>query len=128
MQVVPYVGADVAPRAGVDWSGSATLKEAESNIKVGTRLLFEKTHRAYVIVMAGNVNFHWGESSVTAMRGQSIVPFDVRGETSGGIKVARYPIALENLAWVSHLGIDADLGQHGLERLVHLQRRNGRLL
>lgn len=42
MQVIPYVGADVAPRAGVDWQGSETLYQLESNIKVGTLHLFEQ--------------------------------------------------------------------------------------
>ena len=42
MQVVPFVGRDVAPRAGVDWDGSETLYEPVSNIKVGTRHLFEQ--------------------------------------------------------------------------------------
>jgi soluble lytic murein transglycosylase len=41
MQVVPFVGEDVATRAGVDWSGHETLFEPESNIKLGTLHLFE---------------------------------------------------------------------------------------
>jgi len=41
MQVVPFVGESVAPRAGVDWSGRETLFDAESNIKLGTLHLFE---------------------------------------------------------------------------------------
>lgn len=42
MQVIPFVGKDVATRAGVDWEDSNTLFEAESNIKLGTRHLFEQ--------------------------------------------------------------------------------------
>jgi len=42
MQVVPFVGKDVAPRAGVDWSGKGTLFEPKSNIKLGTHHLFEQ--------------------------------------------------------------------------------------
>lgn len=42
MQVVPLVGEDVAPRAGVDWQGNETLYEPVANIKVGTRHLFEQ--------------------------------------------------------------------------------------
>ncbi|MDH4156943.1 MAG: transglycosylase SLT domain-containing protein [candidate division Zixibacteria bacterium] len=42
MQVVPFVGEDVALRAGVDWEGSQTLFEPESNIKLGTLHLFEQ--------------------------------------------------------------------------------------
>ena len=42
MQVVPFVGRDVAPRAGVNWEGSGTLFEPEANIKLGTLHLFEQ--------------------------------------------------------------------------------------
>ncbi|MBD3332754.1 transglycosylase SLT domain-containing protein [candidate division GN15 bacterium] len=42
MQVVPLVGEDVAPRAGVDWQGNETLYEPVANIKMGTRHLFEQ--------------------------------------------------------------------------------------
>jgi len=42
MQVVPFVGEDVATRAGVDWSGSETLFEPEANIKLGVHHLFEQ--------------------------------------------------------------------------------------
>ncbi len=42
MQVVPFVGKDVALRAGVNWEGSTTLFEPESNIKLGTLHLFEQ--------------------------------------------------------------------------------------
>lgn len=42
MQVVPFVGEDVAPRAGVDWEGEETLFEPEENIKLGTQHLFEQ--------------------------------------------------------------------------------------
>ncbi len=42
MQVIPFVGADLAPRAGVNWEGSETLFEFETNIKLGTFHLFEQ--------------------------------------------------------------------------------------
>ena len=42
MQVIPFVGADVAKRAGVDWEGAQTLSQPEANIKLGTRHLFEQ--------------------------------------------------------------------------------------
>ncbi len=42
MQVVPFVGADLAPRAGVNWEGSETLFEPETNIRLGTFHLFEQ--------------------------------------------------------------------------------------
>lgn len=42
MQVIPFVGADVAVRAGVNWEGSETLFQPEANIKLGTLHLFEQ--------------------------------------------------------------------------------------
>jgi len=42
MQVVPFVGKDLAKRSGVDWKGSKTLFEPETNIKLGTLHLFEQ--------------------------------------------------------------------------------------
>jgi soluble lytic murein transglycosylase len=42
MQVVPYVGEDVANRAGVEWDGMETLFKPEDNIKLGLHHLFEQ--------------------------------------------------------------------------------------
>lgn len=42
MQVRPFVGEDVAPRAGVDWEGSETLFQPEKNVKLGMHYLFEQ--------------------------------------------------------------------------------------
>ena len=42
MQVVPFVGEDVATRAGVEWEGSQSLFEPEKNIKLGTLHMFEQ--------------------------------------------------------------------------------------
>lgn len=42
MQVVPFVGKDLAERSDVDWDGAQTLFEPESNIKLGTQHLFEQ--------------------------------------------------------------------------------------
>ncbi len=42
MQVVPFVGEDIAGRSGVAWQGSKTLFEPEVNIKLGTQHLFEQ--------------------------------------------------------------------------------------
>lgn len=42
MQVVPYVGENLASRTGLEWSGSETLFEPEANIKLGTFHLFEQ--------------------------------------------------------------------------------------
>ena len=42
MQVMPFIGADVSPRAGVNWEGTSTLFEPEANIKLGMHHLFEQ--------------------------------------------------------------------------------------
>jgi soluble lytic murein transglycosylase len=42
MQVVPFVGQDLASRSGIDWQGSQTLFDAETNIRLGTLHLFEQ--------------------------------------------------------------------------------------
>ncbi len=49
MQVVPFVGEDLANRSGVDWEGVETLFEPDKNIKLGTLHLFEQ------ILAFGNV-------------------------------------------------------------------------
>jgi hypothetical protein len=42
MQVRPFVGRDVATRAGVEWEGSESLFEPVKNIKLGTLHMFEQ--------------------------------------------------------------------------------------
>ncbi len=43
MQVMPFVGEDVAQRSGlVEWEGPNTLFDYESNIRIGMRHLFEQ--------------------------------------------------------------------------------------
>lgn len=42
MQVVPFVGRDVAERTGLPWEGSQTLFNAQANIKLGALHLFEQ--------------------------------------------------------------------------------------
>lgn len=42
MQVVPFVGKDLADRSDVEWTGSSTLFQPEANIKLGTQHLFEQ--------------------------------------------------------------------------------------
>ena len=61
MQVIPFVGKDVAPRAGVDWSGTETLYEPESNIKMGTRHLFEQLLK-FGDVKKALVSYNMGET------------------------------------------------------------------
>jgi soluble lytic murein transglycosylase len=61
MQVIPFVGKDVAPRAGVDWTGTETLYEPEANIKVGTRHLFEQLLK-FGDVKKALVSYNMGET------------------------------------------------------------------
>jgi len=61
MQVIPFVGEDVANRAGVDWEGPATLDEAESNIKLGSRHLFEQILK-FGDVKKALVSYNMGET------------------------------------------------------------------
>ncbi len=42
MQLIPYVGKDVATRAGVEWEGDKTLFEPTANIRLGMQHLFEQ--------------------------------------------------------------------------------------
>ena len=66
MQVVPFVGEDVAPRAGVDWQGSETLYEPKANIKLGTRHLFEQILKFKDIKQAV-VAYNVGETRLRSM-------------------------------------------------------------
>ncbi len=42
MQLMPALGKAMAPGAGVEWQGPATLHQPEANIKMGTLYLFEQ--------------------------------------------------------------------------------------
>ncbi len=66
MQVIPFVGKDVAPRAGVEWEGSSTLYEPEANIKVGTRHLFEQILK-FGDVRKAIVAYNVGETRLRSM-------------------------------------------------------------
>lgn len=70
MQVIPYVAADVAPRAGVDWSGSSTLVEPETNIKLGARLLFEQILK-FGDVKKALVSYNMGETALRDLMRQN---------------------------------------------------------
>lgn len=63
MQVVPFVGEDVASRAGVDWEGTSTLYEPEANIKLGSRHLFEQILK-FGDVKQALVAYNMGETRV----------------------------------------------------------------
>jgi soluble lytic murein transglycosylase-like protein len=66
MQVIPFVGADVAQRAGVNWKGSETLWEPESNIKVGALHLFEQILK-FGDVKKALVAYNVGETRLRSM-------------------------------------------------------------
>jgi len=66
MQVIPYVGEDVAPRAGVDWQGLGTLFEPEANIKVGTLHLFEQILK-FGDVKKALVAYNMGETKLRGL-------------------------------------------------------------
>ena len=61
MQVIPYVGKDVAPRAGVEWEGNETLHEPIANIKLGSLHLFEQILK-FKDVKKALVAYNMGES------------------------------------------------------------------
>jgi soluble lytic murein transglycosylase-like protein len=66
MQVMPFVGADIASRSGIEWEGEATLYDPEVNISLGTQHLFEQ------ILKFGNirdalVSYNMGETRVRSM-------------------------------------------------------------
>lgn len=66
MQVIPFVGEDLATRSDVDWQGSKTLFEPEANIKLGTLHLFEQ------ILKFGDVNkalvaYNMGETRLRSL-------------------------------------------------------------
>lgn len=66
MQVVPFVGKDLANRSGISYNGSESLFELETNIKLGTLHLFEQ------ILKFGDINkalvaYNMGETRVRGM-------------------------------------------------------------
>jgi soluble lytic murein transglycosylase-like protein len=69
MQVIPFVGADVAPRAGVDWEGTGTLDQPESNIKVGTLHLFEQILK-FGDVKEALLAYNMGEARLRSLKRQ----------------------------------------------------------
>ena len=66
MQVMPFVGEDVANRSGIEWEGEKTLFQPEANISLGTQHLFEQ------ILKFGNIKdalvaYNMGESKVRSI-------------------------------------------------------------
>jgi soluble lytic murein transglycosylase len=70
MQVVPFVGEDVAPRAGVNWDGAETLFEPGSNIKMGTRHLFEQILK-FSDVKQALLSYYMGEAALRGLMRQN---------------------------------------------------------
>ncbi len=66
MQLAPITGADVAPRAGVVWSGTPTLMEPETNIKLGAYRLFELILK-YKDLKEALVSYNMGESKMAGI-------------------------------------------------------------
>ncbi len=66
MQVVPFVGKDLAERSGVEWNGSETLYDVEKNIKLGTLHLFEQILE-FGDIKKALVAYNMGETRVRGM-------------------------------------------------------------
>ncbi len=66
MQVVPFVGEDVAERAGVEWQGKESLFEPETNIKLGTLHLFEQILE-FGDIKKALVAYNYGETRLRGM-------------------------------------------------------------
>ncbi|HKK20267.1 MAG TPA: lytic transglycosylase domain-containing protein [candidate division Zixibacteria bacterium] len=66
MQVVPFVGKDVASRTGIDWEGSKTLFQPETNIKLGTFHLFEQLLK-FGDIKKALLSYNLGESRLRGM-------------------------------------------------------------
>jgi soluble lytic murein transglycosylase-like protein len=74
MQVVPFVGEDLASRSGVDWKGNETLFEPETNIRLGTMHLFEQILK-FGDVKKALVAYNVGETRLRGiMRSQKPIP------------------------------------------------------
>ena len=71
MQMIPYVGEDVAMRAGVDWEGMQTLFEPQSNIKLGTLHLFEQILE-FGDVQRAIVAYNMGETRLRGLIRQNL--------------------------------------------------------
>ena len=66
MQVVPFVGKDLADRSGIEWDGSETLYDVEKNIKLGTLHLFEQILE-FGDIKNALVSYNMGETRVRGM-------------------------------------------------------------
>ena len=66
MQLMPFVGADVSKRAGVDWEGTQTLYSPEKNIKLGVHHLFEQILK-FKDIKKALLAYNIGESRLRSM-------------------------------------------------------------
>lgn len=66
MQVVPFVGKDLAERSGVEWNGSETLYDVEKNIKLGSLHLFEQILE-FGDIKKALISYNMGETRVRGM-------------------------------------------------------------
>ena len=71
MQVIPFVGKDLADRSGIEWEGSTTLFEPETNIKLGTLHLFEQILKFGDIKQA-LLAYNMGETRVRGLIRQQV--------------------------------------------------------
>lgn len=63
MQVMPYVGADVAKRRGIAWKGKLSLFEPSYNVKLGSLYLFELIMK-FNDVQKAIIAYNLGETEV----------------------------------------------------------------
>ncbi len=66
MQVMPFVGKDLASRSDIDWEGSKTLFKPEANIRLGTMHLFEQILK-FGDVKKALLAYNMGETRVRGM-------------------------------------------------------------
>jgi soluble lytic murein transglycosylase-like protein len=94
MQVIPFVGADVADRAGVDWEGKQTLYQPEANIRLGSLHLFEQILK-FGDVKKALVAYNMGESRLrNLMRRERPLPKKYLGTVEKYYKMLKekYPV------------------------------------
>ncbi len=74
MQLKPFIGKDVAPKAGVNWEGQSTLFEPVSNIKLGSYFLFEQILK-FGDVKKALLAYNMGETRLRGLiRGNKPIP------------------------------------------------------
>ncbi len=66
MQVIPYVGAQLALESGMEWEGSQTLFEPEVNIKLGMLHLFRQILK-FGDIKKALVAYNLGETKLRSM-------------------------------------------------------------